>query len=214
MHDALGPTLPELLERRFGVPRRRTLVAFVGFVVVVLVIVFAVQKIRERPQLVHRGKPTFNLVYNSPEVRKVAPHAGELARLEAHRPRVTWTLVVRPLALPAFEGDLGHALLPIIADRHAEALRRTVTGFTERDEGRAQINRLPGYQIGFLARDGAKKVNARDVMVLPADSGVRLGVLISYRQTSAKRRLGERDLEVAKLVKKAQRSFTFGTARA
>ena len=213
MPTALGPTLPELLRDRRGVPPRTTIIAFVALVLLIGATVLVVQLIRRPAQLVHRGAPTFNLVYRDP-VQKAPPRAGELARLVARRPRVGWELTVRPLRLAPYAGDAGHALLPILGDRQARLLRRTNPGFGLRDEGRAQISGFPGYQVGFVAGAPGHMVQGRDILLIPADRGSRLGVVISYRQTSAKRRLGQRDLDVAKIVKKAVRSFNFGTARA
>jgi hypothetical protein len=213
MPTALGPTLPELLHDRRGIRPRRTTIAFVGLVVLVAATVLIVQRVRRPDQLLHRGAPTFNLVYRGP-VRAATPRPGELARLVANRPRVGWVLTVRPLHLNPYAGDAGHALLPILGDRQARELRRTNPGFGLRDEGRAQISGFPGYQVGFVAGAPGHQVQGRDILLIPADRGSRLGVVISYRQTSAKRVLGQRDLDVAKLVKKAVRSFNFGTARA
>lgn len=213
MPTALGPTLPELLRERRRVPPRRTTAVFLAVVLLVGGTVLLVQRERRPAQLVHHGSPTFNLVYRSP-VHAVKPAPGQLARLVARRPRVGWELVVRPYRLPAYAGDAGHALLPILGDRQARLLRRTNPGFGLHDEGRAQISGFPGYQVGFIAGRPGRVVNGRDILVIPADRGSRLGVLISYRQTSAKRVLGQADLDVAKAVKKAVRSFNFGTARA
>ena len=212
MPTALGPTLPELLRDRRGLSPRTTTGVFLALVVLIGAAVLVVQRVRQPPQLVHRGAPTFNLVYRNP-VRKAAPRAGELARLVARRPRVGWELTVRPLPLAPYAGDAGHALLPILGDRQARLLRRTNPGFGLRDEGRAQISGFPGYQVGFVAGTPGHMVQGRDILLIPADRGSRMGVVISYRQTSAKRVLGQGDLDVAKQVKKAVRSFNFGTAR-
>jgi hypothetical protein len=213
MPTALGPTLPEVLHERRGIAPRRTTAAVVAIVVLIGLAVFVVQQVRKPAQLLHRGAPTFNLVYSGP-VHRAAPRPGELARLVAHRPRVSWELVVRPLHLAPYAGDAGHALLPILGDRQAQRLSSDSPGFGLHDEGRAQISGFPGYQVGFLAGAPGHQVVGRDILLIPADHGSRLGVLISYRQTSTKAVLGPHDLDVAKAVKKALRSFTFGTARA
>jgi hypothetical protein len=212
MPTALGPTLPEVLRERRGIPPRRTTAVFIAVAVLGLVVVFAVKKLREPPQLTHRGAPTFNMVYGKP-VHKAATQAGELARLVAHRPRVSWELVVRPFRLAPYPGDLGHAFLPILGDRRALKLSREVPGFQLRDEGRAQISGFPGYQVGFVGGTPGHQIHGRDIMLIPADRGSRLGVLITYRQTGTKAVLGVADLAVAKVVKKALRSFSFGTGR-
>jgi hypothetical protein len=152
------------------------------------------------------------MVYRAP-VHSATPRPGELARLVARRPRVGWELTIRPFRVPAYAGDAGHALLPILGDRQARLLRRANPGFGLHDEGRAQISGFPGYQVGFIAGRPGRQVQGRDIMLIPADRGSRLGVLISYRQTSAKRVLGPGDLDTAKAVKKALRSLNFGTGR-
>lgn len=210
MRPGLGPTLPALLSARYGIPQRRTTLAAVAVVVVILVAVLAVRHALQDPQLVHHGTPTFNLVYGAP-IHRGTPRPGELARLVAHTQRASWSLSAHALPLPAYRGDLGHALLPVLAERDVDQLRATYPGFGVRDEGRAQVNGLPGYQIGFVAEGG--RLHGRDIMVLPADSGARMGVLLSLRQNDPSRVVRVRETTVASAFKEAIRSFAFGAAR-
>jgi hypothetical protein len=210
VRPGFGPTLPELLRRRFGIPPRRTTVGAVLAAVVVVAAIVAVRAAKAPTQLTHRGTPTFNLTYDSP-LHEVAPAPGELVRLAAATRRAHWTLSVTALAVPPFRGDIGHALLPILADRQVRQLAGAYPRFGVIDEGRAQIDGLPGYQVGFVAENG--RLHGRDVMILPADRGVRVGVLVSFRQRDTSRILGPREMGVATAVKKSLRSFAFGTSR-
>src|SRR4051794_20015288 len=71
---AYGETLPALLQRRFGVPERRTLI---GFGVLVVLLVVAVLVLRDplggRKQVVHEAKPVFNTLYREGLVTPAKP---------------------------------------------------------------------------------------------------------------------------------------------
>jgi hypothetical protein len=210
--EPLDPTLPALLRARFGIPERITTVAAVALLLAIVAAVALRSGDGGARQLVYRGNPTFNLLH-SPRVHRVAPHEGELVRLESHRGDVTAYVVVRPLRLPPYAGNVTSGLMPVYGSRRADELRRQIPGLQVRDEGSARVNDAPGYQIGFQAQSAGVWTYGRDVLVVPVDRGAREGVLLSLRQMKHGAPLDARDRPLVERVKKAFRSFRFGTER-
>jgi hypothetical protein len=212
-----GPTLPSLLERRFGVPRFVTLgVAVVLGVAATVAVVAAATAGRDTPgeQVVHRGEPVFNLLYSTDALRRVRPHAGELLRLEGRRGRVSAEVVVSRLELPPYRGNVTRGLLPAFAARYADRLRAGLPGFTLRDEGRARVNDAPGYQVGYRATPPGGTLHGRDVLLVPEDTVTRGAVVLRYRQVVQGRgKPGAKAMETVFLARKAFRSFRYGTER-
>jgi hypothetical protein len=211
-----GPTLPGFLRRRFGVPPLVTL-AVVGVVAVAgaVAIVLAIS----RPpspgtQVVHEEAPVFNMLYPPDSMHEARARAGELLRIEGRRGKLSISIVVRPLRLPHYDGDVTHGLLPVYADRFADAQARVLPGFVLVSEGRARVNNGVGYEIGFQSIRPGNRVYGRDVLLVPDDPEEARGlVTISLRQVKpgGKFRAGERNL--AYQSRKAYRSFRFGTSR-
>jgi hypothetical protein len=208
-----GPTLPALLEAR-GVSRRAMLIGAVVLVAVALAGWFGLQAARDREQLVVAGPPAINLVFK-PSVLHAAPaRDGELARIEGRRRNVTAEITVRPVALPPLPGggDVVGGYLPVLAERRIGELRGLYGPVGIVDEGKARINRNPGYQIGFAARTAGGKLLGRDAYVFPDEEGAREGVLLSLRRV-VRRRQTAADEEFFKAVKEAFSSFAFGESQ-
>jgi hypothetical protein len=212
-----GPTLPTLLRERFGIPPLATLsVAVVLGVAASVVVLAAATAGRDTPgeQLIHRGRPVFNLLYSTDVIRRVPPRAGELVRLEARQGRVFAEVVVSPLELPAFRGNVTRGLLPAFASRYTDRLRAGLPGFVLRDEGRARVNDAPGYQVGYRASPAGGRLFGRDVLLVPEDTVTRGAVVLRFRQTvSGAAKPGAKAQETVLLVRKAFRSFRYGTDR-
>jgi hypothetical protein len=134
-------------------------------------------------------------------------------RLEAHRGALSASVVASPLRLPAYAGNVTSGLMPAYGSRYAERLSRRIAGFQVRDEGAARVNDAPGYQIGFQAQSAETWTYGRDVLLVPVDRGAREGVLLSLRQIKHGSPLNARDRPLIDRVKKAFRSFRFGTER-
>jgi hypothetical protein len=137
-------------------------------------------------------------------------------RLEGRRGKLSVEVVVRPLDLPPYRGDITHGLLPAYADGFIQTQRRQLPGMVLTQEGRARVNNAVGYEIGFQSViSGASRTVGRDVLLVPDDPAEAKGhVTLSLRQVKpggAKLTKGERNL--AYLSRKAYRSFRFGTER-
>ena len=207
------PTLPALLRRRTGVRERTTVALLVlGLVLLAVAVVLVRPRVDGMSQLVHRGEPTFNLLYANDALAEVEPEPGELARLEGRRGRRSVTITVRPLELPPYEGDVVHGLLPAYASGHIRELRARFERFRLRDEHRARINRAPGYEIRFRSGQRARRVRGTDTLIVPDEDESRGALLLSMRREIDGRSPRSRNERAfSRLAAKAYRSFYYGT---
>jgi hypothetical protein len=206
-----GPTLPQLLQRRFGIRERAVTIVAVTIVAVVAIAALVRSYAVAPRHLVYRAGPTFNLQYPAKTLHRKPPHAGELVRLEAHRGTLSASITVSPLHLPPYAGNVTSGLLPVYEHGYAEGLRRASPGFRLRDEGSARVNDVPGYQLGFGARPAGGITWGRDMLLVPDDERAREGVVLKLRQTKLGGPFTKRDKHVLDRVKKAFKSFRFGT---
>ena len=209
-----GETLPALLRRTRGIPERRTLAAFGVLAALVVVALFALRDpLDGKTQRVHAAKPVFNTLYTAGLVQPVAPQGDEYQRYEARRGPLDIAVTVRPLALPAYKGDVS-GVLPVTMERHIDTLQGDIPGFAVTDEGKARVNKAPGYQVGFTYGTPDRPSTGRDVLVLPPEEpGVREGVIITLRQSRGPARPGAKGKALVKAMKSAFRSFKFGADR-
>jgi hypothetical protein len=217
VREEFGPTLPAALRRsRFRVPAGVTVgvVAVVGLVIAVLVVRAITSKPAPGTQVNHSAPPVFNLLYPPAAMHRAAPGAGELMRLEGRQAKLRVAVVVRPLRLPHFAGDVTHGLLPVLADRYAAVQQRSLPGFVLTDEGRARVNNGVGYEIGWQAVRPGSRTYGRDVLLVPDDMTEGQGyVVLSMRQTKPGGPFTGPEKGLVGVVRKAYRSFRFGTAR-
>jgi hypothetical protein len=166
-------------------------------------------------KVVHRSPPVFNLLYPEDAMHVAKAREGELMRIEGRRGKLSISIVVRPLRLPAYRGDVTHGLLPVYADRFVDAQAAVLPGFELVSEGRARVNNGVGYEIGFQSLRPERREYGRDVLLVADDPKEGRGlVTLSLRQVKRpgkKLTKGERNL--AYRSRKAYRSFRFGTAR-
>ena len=211
-----GPSLPAWLRARFGVPPLVTLgvVAVVALVAAVAIVITLSSPSAPGKQVVHPSPPVFNLLYPPALMHRVAARPGELMRIEGHRGKLTTEIVVRPLKLPAYKGDVTHGLLPVYADRFADAQAKLLPGFLLTSEGRARVNNGVGYELVFQSVRPARRVYGRDVLLVPDDITEGKGlVILSLRQTKPGGPFTKAEQPLAYQSKKAYRSFRFGTSR-
>ncbi|MGH2970330.1 MAG: hypothetical protein ACRDK0_14905, partial [Solirubrobacteraceae bacterium] len=165
-------------------------------------------------QVVHDGPPVFNLLY-APEALRVADsRQGELLRLEGRRGKLAVEVVVRPLELPRYDGDVTHGLLPVYANRFVDEQRERLPGMVLAAEGRARVNNGVGYEVGFQAVRPGDRTYGRDVLLVPDDPEEGRGlVTLSLRQHKPGGPLTPAERGLAGVARKAYRSFRFGTER-
>ena len=206
------PTLPALVRRRFGVRERVTVALVVGAVVLIAVAALVIRpRVDSVSKLSSDDEPAFDLLYANGALHEADPQAGELARLEGRRGRQSVSITVQPLALPSYEGDVAHGLLPVYASGHIESLARELDGFQLLEEHRTRINGAPGYEVRY--RYGQTTFGT-DTMLLPDEEDASGAVLLRMRRTvDGKLGLGKREKAFADLASEAFRSFEFGAGR-
>jgi hypothetical protein len=202
-----GPSLPQLLRTRFGVPPIVPTVAVAVLVLGAIVVALALRGHDVR--MVHRSPPVFNLRY-AKVLHRSPPHPGVLLELEGRRGDLfLQSLTIRPLHLPPYRGAVS-GLLPVYAEPHVRAVSRRYDGFVALGEGKARINEAPGYQVGFRARLGRRTIYGREILLVPDEPGAREGVVITLVQTHASGAHSVDDVGAVGALKKPLRSFRFG----
>lgn len=206
-----GPPLPDLLQRRFGV--RKMVTWAVGVAIALIAAAGALYALLSGPEhITYRAGPTFNMQYSSDVMERVPPRGAELVRLEMRKGKLTASITVSRLRLPPYGGNVTSGLLPVYVDAYERELARTLAGFRLHDEGSARVNDAQGYQIGFRSGAPGRFTWSRDMMLVPGDEDVRDGVVLRLRQTK-EGTLTKADVDALEDVRKALRSFNFGTDR-
>lgn len=211
LRPEFGPTLPVLLRRRLGVSARVAGAVVIGALIVVVVAIKVLAG-GGREQLVVHGKPTFNVLYDRGLIHRAAPRPGELMRLEGHRTHLSVDITVRRLVLPPYAGDVAGGQLPLYTAQYVDRLRSQLGQFTLRDEGKARINQALGYQLGYSSGPSANRTLWREAFLLPSDNASDQAVALRLRQTFTGP-VGPRGQALLMAMKKAFRSFRFGTVR-
>jgi hypothetical protein len=164
-----GPTLRELAGPRVRALPRGARIALAAAVVLLAAAVVWAAFLRptSRREVLVRGPVTFNFQYDPP-VKQRPPRPGELARVAAGRQ----TMVVRPITLPAYRGGES-GFLPVYAATLERQMAARYPGFLVLFEGRANVNRKAGYELGFRFRDGARTMFGRRIIILPGERARR-----------------------------------------
>lgn len=203
----LGPTLPALLERRYGIAPRRTLAVAAALVIAAGAAAALLHRSSRGTLLVHRADPQLGILYRG-AVHPVSPHPGEYLRLAARGRRVRLSLVVAPIpgGTPVTRADL-----PIRAARYLEALQGRFPGLVHEYDARARLNDFPGYEVRFRAGTARQPIIGQDLLMVRSDTSRGEGVVVSLRQRNLRPRLRPADRKIVLATKKALRSFSFGT---
>ncbi len=210
-----GETLPQIVERRRGIPRRTTAAVLVAALVVLTLLALLVfyDPLGGKQQYVHRQAPAFNVLLTPSLVKRTTPHPGELLRLRGHRRGLDLAVTVRPLHLPAYRGDVA-GMLPAFTVNYAGRLAGSVSNFKLQADGKARVHTAPGYQVGFSYGSAQRPGTGIDILAVPPElPGVRDGAIITFRQVNGRRRLGARGRALVKAMRSAFRSFEFGPDR-
>lgn len=209
-----GPSLPRLVGPRWRAlpPAVRAVAALSGAAALLALAVLALRAGDAGPRVVVREPLAFNFTYGG-SLRRVAPGAGELVRLEGRRGGLfLQSFAVEPLRLPPYRGDVGGAY-PAYATVYAQRLARRYAGFELAEEGRTRINDVPGYAIAFRARLGRRTLYGRRVLLVPDVPRARDGVVLALLATPAAGVGAAAAVGVGGALKQPLRSFRFGTER-
>ena len=213
VREEFGPTLPELVGQRLGVPARKVWLAFaaVGAVVVVVAAWLALRPTPGQDTVVVREPIAYNLIYPT-ALHRVAPQGGETLRLQS-RSGPPQSFAVSSLRLAPYKGDVTAALTGLSSGM-IDRMRAQYQDFVWRGDGRVNINKQPGYQIIFQARvDGHTTYGRRVMLVATPDPPPREGVDITILAARSPSVPNLDSVGATGALKTAYRSFRFGTDR-
>lgn len=214
-----GPTLPELAGPRWRAAPRRARVAIPAAAVVLLasLLIARSQSGERREVAVVTGPVAHNLLYQPDRLRRVAPEGEEALRLEtppgaADPAEVT----VSPVTLPPYAGEDPYYVLPTLATRLIEEMRRREPGFILRSEGKARVNSQPGYQIQYQLSRGGRTWYGRRALLFPdprEEPGARAGADVDVRAARSDVVPNVDEVGSNGPTKLPYRSFRLGTER-
>lgn len=176
-----GPTLPELAGPRLRALPRGAKVAVAAAAALLAAALLWLVFLRDdgRTPIVVRGPFSFNLVYDDARLERVAPGAGEALRLQTPSSDPDpESFAVRAVRLPAYAGDAS-GVLPGFATGLIERMRAADPQFILRAEGRARVNRQPGYQIQFQTTRDGRTTYGRRTLLFQDEPGERDGADIT-----------------------------------
>jgi hypothetical protein len=163
-----GPTLPQLLAPHVRrLPRPVQLVLAIVVAAGILLAAWTVMGpgTNDRSRHVIERPFAFNLAWGS-GVQRVEPRPGEVLRLETPPgTEAPQSFTVKHLAIAPYPGDVSAALMGLSTPA-IEELRAAFPEFLIREEGRVNINRQPGYQVWFQARQGGRTVYGRRILIV------------------------------------------------
>jgi hypothetical protein len=154
--------------------------------------------VRERPI-------AFNLRV-APGMSQLTPATGEWVHLER---KGQDSMVVAPLRLPAYKGDVG-GVLPIVASRELEALKQRFPDLEPVEEGKARINQVVGYTLVFRVSRKPRMYGRLTLLPQPVP-GTRDGVKLLLLATPSGGAGKASDVGTSGQLKTPYRSFRFGT---
>ena len=203
------PTLPTLVRRRTGLPERATVALLVLAVALLAAALLLVgPRVDGVSEVVRDGPPRFSMEYANDALRTVEPRPGELVRLEGSRGRQSVSIAVRPLELPAYEGDVAHGLLPVYASGHIRELAAREDRFQLREQHRARVNDAPGYEVRFRTGPPGRRTFGTDLMLLPDEQSGQDALLVTMRrEVDGPLKLSEAEMEYVDLAAEAFRSI-------
>jgi hypothetical protein len=162
--------------------------------------------------LYHGRAVTFNLRYPR-TLHRVAAPPGAYARIEQRDAagRLLRWFEIDPLRLPAFRGEISGAL-PVYTSNYVAALAARTPGFLLQSETKTRVNLNPGYTFTYAAApSGARPMLGRVVMLVPALSGARDGVVLSMGTVPSALVPGPDQVAANDVLQVPLRSFRFGT---
>jgi hypothetical protein len=154
---------------------------------------------------------SFNLRYPR-TLHRVAAPPGAYARIEQRNAAgalLRW-FEVDPLVLPPFHGEISGAL-PVFTSNYIGGFRTRTPGFVLQTETKTRVNLNPGYTFTYSETLGGRRVFGRVVMLLPALSGTRDGVVLSMGTVPSTLVPGPDQVAANDVLQTPLRSFRFGT---
>jgi hypothetical protein len=155
--------------------------------------------------IVRESPIAFNLRV-PPGMNQLEPGAGEWVHLER---KGQDSMVVMPLQLPPYKGDVG-GILPVVAARELDALKQRFPDLEPVEEGKARINKAAGYSLSFRVSRSPREYGRLVLLPQPVP-GARDGVKLLLRATPDGGADKAADVGASGQLKTPYRSFRFGT---
>jgi hypothetical protein len=198
------PTLREELAP-LPAPARWAVVGVLVVLVVAIVVALTGGASSDGRRIVRERPLAFNLRM-PPGMSEIAPAAGEWLHIER---KGRDSMIVEPLELPAYRGDVG-GVLPIVAARELDALKRRFPALEPVEEGKARINQVAGYSLSFRASRHPRGYGRLVLLPQPVP-GTRDGVKLLLLANPAAGAGKASDVGTRGQLKTSYRSFRFGT---
>ena len=155
--------------------------------------------------IVRESPVAFNLRV-PPGMSQLDPGPGEWVHLER---KGQDSIVIEPLDLPAYKGDVG-GILPIVAARELDALKQRFPELEPVEEGKARVNKAAGYSLSFRV-SRKPRMYGRLVLLPQPVPGARNGVKMLLLATPEGGAGKATDVGTSGQLKTPYRSFRFGT---
>ena len=205
VRSGYGPTLPEIAAERFGVPRRKAAIVLAAGFLALVAFALILRGGDGKKEFRHDGTPAFALRYPTHLMTPVKAELGEIVRFETRRGALAITVGISAIDFPGKR----FSDLPVVAAQHADAVREQIPGVEFREEGRTRLNRQPAYEVNYRYGPPGRRTGGRDVLLFPDETGLRHGVLISFRTVKPGGPLTEKDRDAIKLVRRGAHSLLF-----
>jgi hypothetical protein len=199
---------PTLREELAPLPSaaRWAVLAVLGLLLAALLVALTREAAVDGTRVVVNGPDfAFNLRYPD-GFERVEPGPGELFKVQ--RPGLD-SMVVEPLELPAYKGDVG-GILPVVAVRELDALKQRFPDLEPVEEGKARINTVAGYTLAFRTSRSPRQYGRLTLLPEPVP-GARRGAKLLMLATPDAGADNARDVGTSGAVKTPYRSFRFGT---
>jgi hypothetical protein len=212
MKPEYGPTLGRLLAPRWNVASRLVRAAAIAAGVALLAVLIGAGLTLENAHYSHGGPVPFSFAYR--DLYRVAPEPGGYVRVQSRWPNgeLKYSYAVDPLRLPRYSGELT-AEIPLFATGYVKTLSGRYSDFALIGEGKSKINNtLTGYQVAYSAVLDGEQMYGRDILMVPAGSGVRDGVVIRILAAKNANAQVTSPLEVAQtgILLRPLKTFSFG----
>jgi hypothetical protein len=192
-----GPTLGRLLSPRWHAASAPARAAAIACGVALLALAVAAALTLEDAKFSHGGPVPFSFDYRG--LYRTAADPGGYVKVQRRSAdgRLEDSFAVEPLQLPPYVGELSGEL-PLYATGYIRGLSHRYADFVLRGEGKTRVNTVPAYNIFYTTILAGRKLNGRDVLLLPERSGARKGVdIVMLTSATASAREAASPLEVA-----------------
>ena len=178
MKPEYGPTLGRLLAPRWRAASTRARTGFLAATLASVALLAGLTLTLLDASYSHGGNVPFSFSYRG--LYRVAPDPGGYVKVDARAGDGTlrYSFAVEPLTLPPYSREL-NAVYPLFASAYVEQRMRVDSSFQLRGEGRAKVNGVPAYDIGYLTAVEGRRMYGRDILLLPQRRGARDGVVIT-----------------------------------